>query len=205
MRVLVFGDSITYGAWDCEGGWVDRLKRDAHKQTVRSQGKNKLQIINLGIGGNSSSTILSRMESEINARYSKGWPFAFVFTFGANDERAFDGVVQTPTEQFSINCQQIIDIAKKHASKIMFIGAPPIGKERVILKDAEYSDLRIREYDRVLKEIVESNELPFVSLREVFEKKPADALFVYDSIHPNDQGHKLIYEIVKPKLLELLR
>lgn len=27
MRVLVFGDSITQGFWDTEGGWVERLRK----------------------------------------------------------------------------------------------------------------------------------------------------------------------------------
>ena len=26
-RILIFGDSITYGAWDKEGGWVQRLRK----------------------------------------------------------------------------------------------------------------------------------------------------------------------------------
>lgn len=26
MRVLVFGDSITQGYWDTEGGWVKRIR-----------------------------------------------------------------------------------------------------------------------------------------------------------------------------------
>jgi len=27
VNILVFGDSITYGAWDEEGGWVQRLRK----------------------------------------------------------------------------------------------------------------------------------------------------------------------------------
>ncbi len=62
MRVLIFGDSITYGAWDTEAGWVERLKREAHRQTIQSEGKSKIQILNLGIGGDSSTKILKRMQ-----------------------------------------------------------------------------------------------------------------------------------------------
>lgn len=48
MRILIFGDSITYGAWDSEGGWADRLKRWAHQHYLANG--TKLQVINLGIG-----------------------------------------------------------------------------------------------------------------------------------------------------------
>jgi lysophospholipase L1-like esterase len=82
MRILVFGDSIAYGAWDTAGGWVDRLKSDAHRQTVASRGLRKLQIVNLGIGGDTSTKILKRVPAEIEARFLTGWPLVLVFGFG---------------------------------------------------------------------------------------------------------------------------
>lgn len=205
MRVLVFGDSITYGAWDTEAGWVERIKREAHKQTVQSQGSNKLQIINLGIGGDSSTKILKRMPAEIEARYSASWPFVFVITFGANDERSIDGKIETPIEQFKINVQAIIDLAKQHSSKILFIGIPPIGKSVVEFKGQEYSDERAKEYEQHMQEIVENADLPFVPIRPAFEQAGLDTLYAYDNIHPNDKGHQLIADIVWPKLEELLK
>ena len=30
-QISVFGDSITYGAWDREAGWVERLKKVLNK------------------------------------------------------------------------------------------------------------------------------------------------------------------------------
>lgn len=205
MRVLVFGDSITYGAWDTEAGWVERLKRDAHKQTVQSQGSDKLQIINLGIGGDSSSKILKRMPAEIEARYSASWPFMFIITFGANDERTNDGKVETPIEQFEANISAIIALAKKHSEKIMFIGIPPIGKPVVEFKGQEYSDERVKQHEQRLEAIVEEAGLTFVPIRPAFEQAGLDKLYSYDHIHPNDKGHQLIYETVKPKLEELLK
>ncbi|HMI09590.1 MAG TPA: hypothetical protein VK497_04335 [Candidatus Saccharimonadales bacterium] len=75
MRILVFGDSIAYESWDTEGGWVERIKRDAHLQTIQSEGMNKRQVINLGIGGNTSTGILKRLQNEIETRHSANWPF----------------------------------------------------------------------------------------------------------------------------------
>lgn len=204
MRVLVFGDSITYGAWDTEAGWVERLKRDAHKQTVESKGSDKLQIINLGIGGDSSTKILNRMEAEIKARYSASWEFVFIITFGANDERTINGKVETSLEQFESNVQKIIELAKYHSSKIMFLGIPPIGKSTVSFKGQEYSDERVKEYEQHMEAIVKTSGLPFIPLRPAFEAAGMEKLYFYDSIHPNNEGHKLIAETVKPHLQSLL-
>ena len=67
-RILIFGDSIVYGAWDSEGGWVDRLKRDAHKLYFDTKGETKIQILNCGIGGETSRGLLKRVEQEILSR-----------------------------------------------------------------------------------------------------------------------------------------
>jgi lysophospholipase L1-like esterase len=204
MRVLVFGDSITYGAWDTEAGWVERIKRMAHQQTVQAEGKTKLQIINLGIGGDTSTKILKRMPAEIEARYSASWPFIFVITFGTNDERRIDGNVETPIEKFKTNVQAIIELAKQHSDKILFLGIPPIGKPVVEFKGQEYSDERVKQYEHIMQTIVEAAGLPFVTLRKSFEDTLPEALYSYDLIHPNDAGHQLIASIVEPEINKLL-
>ncbi|MEI7683152.1 MAG: GDSL-type esterase/lipase family protein [Candidatus Saccharibacteria bacterium] len=201
-RVLVFGDSIAYGAWDTQGGWVDRLKRAAHQQTLESEGQTKVQIINLGIGGDSSTKILARLESEITARYSASWSFILVFSFNANDERTRNAVPETPLDQFNRNTQTIIDIAKKHSDKILFVGTTPTREPEVSLKDAKYSDERIVEYEAAQKAIVEAAGITFVDVRETFESADEN-VFSYDKIHLNDAGHTLLADLVKPKLEEL--
>jgi lysophospholipase L1-like esterase len=204
MRVLVFGDSITYGAWDTQAGWVERIKRTAHEQTVQSEGKNKVQVINLGIGGDTSTKILKRMPTEIEARYSASWPFVFVITFGANDERSIGGKIETPIDQFEANVRDIITLAKRHSDKILFLGIPPIGKPIVEFKGQEYSDERVKEYEQRLRSVVEEAGLTFVSIRTAFEQAGLAGLYSYDNIHPNDSGHHLIADTVMPKLTELL-
>lgn len=205
MRVLVFGDSIAYGAWDIEGGWAERLKKDAHQRTVDSSGSQKVQVINLGIGGDSSTKILKRMENEAQARYSKSWPFIFIISYGANDERSIDGKVETSLEEFESNSQAIINLAKKYSNKIVFVGAPPIRGAIVAFKGQEYSDARLKEYEQVLNSIVVNAGIEFLKVRPAFEQAGLETLYSYDNIHPNDKGHGLIYQTVKPKLEELLK
>lgn len=205
MRVLVFGDSIVYGAWDSEGGWVDRLKREAHKQTVESEGANKLQIINLGIGSDSSTRILKRMPAEIEARYSASWPLMFIIAFGINDERSINGTVETPIEQFESNIKDIIAIAKQYTDKILFLGIPPSGEPIVDFKGQEYSDDRIKQYDQHLQTIVEEAGIRFVPIRAAFEQAGMGMLYSYDTLHPNDKGHELIAGQVKLHLGQILR
>jgi lysophospholipase L1-like esterase len=200
MRTLIFGDSIAYGSWAAEYGWVELIKREAHKRTVESQGQTKLQVLNLGIGGNTSTTILERMSSEIKSRQSASWPLTLVFSFGANDECTADGVVGTPIEQFEENVKAIITEARNYTDNILFVGAPPIGKPIAMLKGREYSDERLRTYEERLKAVVKAEGVRFVPMREVFEAKGLDGLYSYDHLHPGDAGHELIAATVLPEL-----
>lgn len=195
-RILVFGDSIPYGAWDSEGGWVDRLKREAHRETVESNGAHKIQVLNLGIGSDTSTKLLARLETEITARQSASWPFVFVFSFGANDERSRDGRVETPLDLFEANVRAIIATAKRYSSFVYFTGIAPIALPSVMFKSQEYSDARIREYDARLQKIVEAEGLSYIPIRPHFTDVDQAGLFSYDNIHPNEKGHELIARIV---------
>lgn len=203
-RILVFGDSIVYGAWDTAGGWVERVKAVMHRRTVESNGASKVQVLNMGVGGDSSTKILARLEHDIASRYSASWPCVLVFSFGANDERTKDGVVETQLEQFEQNSTAILDIARRYTDKILFVGTAPIGEPTVKFKNQEYSDNRVRQYDEKLRDLVEALGIRYIPLRTVFETRGLDSLYVYDNIHCNDEGHALIAEAALPVLDEML-
>jgi len=203
-RILVIGDSIVYGGWDTAGGWVERVKAVMHRRTVESSGTSKVQVLNMGVGGDSSTKILARLEHDIASRYSTNWPCVLVFSFGANDERTRVGAVETSLEQFEQNVTAILEIARHYTDKILFVGTAPIGKPIVAFKDQEYSDDRVRQYDEKLRDLVETAGIRYVPLRPAFDAHISDGLFVYDDIHCNDQGHALIAETVLPVLDEML-
>jgi hypothetical protein len=61
--IVIFGDSISWGAWDMEkGGWVNRLWFFAAERK-----ENYVQIYNQSIDGGTTETILARFESEAGA------------------------------------------------------------------------------------------------------------------------------------------
>lgn len=204
MRILVFGDSIAYGSWAAEYGWVELLKREAHKRTVESQGSTKLQVLNLGIGGDSSTKILNRMKTEVENRSSASWPLVLIFSFGTNDQRTKDGHPETSIEQFETNVRAVIAEARKHTDKVLFVGTPPVGRPIATLKGQEYSDRRVKEYEEHLETVLHTENISFVPIRPVFEQIGLDGLYSYDHLHPGDAGHRLIMEAVLPELDKLM-
>jgi lysophospholipase L1-like esterase len=198
IRVLVFGDSIVYGGWDTEGGWVERIKKQAHKTTVETKGETKIQVFNLGIGGDTSRKILARIQNEIEARLSKTWDTKIILSFGINDERSQDNAIEVPLDEYRDNIQKIIKIVKSYTDKLLIIGNPPIGDSLVNFKIFQYSDERVKQYDRVLQDSAEATNIPFISTRELFEKAGKSNLSTYDQLHVNDEGHEIIANAVNP-------
>jgi lysophospholipase L1-like esterase len=203
MRFIVFGDSIAYGAWDSQAGWVERLKKRAHAKTIDTNGKNKFQVINLGIGGDTSRKILSRMKSEITARHSPSWPLFIILAFGTNDTRSIEGVAEVSLEEYEQNTREIFSIAKEYSDSVLVLGMPPIGKSEVLFKGQMYTDSHVQEYDSLLRHVCEQNGLNYVSTRDAFDAHGTEDLYAYDFLHPNDAGHELIQEVVRAQLAKM--
>lgn len=209
MRILVFGDSITYGAWDSKGGWVDRLKQDLNQLYIETGDhiNHCHQVINLGVGGDTSTGVLKRIEAETQARYSPSWPCIIVIAIGTNDSRSVDepGNLQTPIEVYEQNLKQIIELAKQHSNQVLLVGPFPLAEEEVPFKNYYYSQAALRQYDEIITRGAEQASVTKVEMFELIIKRTDLAkLFFNDKIHPNDAGHELIASLVKPELEKLL-
>ena len=53
VQILIFGDSIAWGAWDKEGGWVQRLRKLIDEKNL-SDPEFYCLVYNLGVSGNKS-------------------------------------------------------------------------------------------------------------------------------------------------------
>lgn len=58
MTILFFGDSITWGAWDEEGGWVARIKKYIDLKIISTHFNYYNDLHNVGIFGDSTLTEL---------------------------------------------------------------------------------------------------------------------------------------------------
>lgn len=199
MRILAFGDSITYGAWDSQGGWVERLKQYAHTKTIESNGLTKIQVLNLGVGGDTSSKLLKRIEPEIIARQSNNWPLTIVLTFGANDERSIHGVSEVNIDTFKQNVEEILTIAQRYSTDVYVIESPPLNSDTILFKNQEYSNKRIQEYMHAQQAIAAKLGITYLPIYQKYIQS-ATNLLSSDNLHPNDAGHDVIYQTVKDVL-----
>ena len=121
-KILIFGDSIAWGAFDSEnGGWVNRLK-------LYMWSKDDIDVYNLGISGNKTPNLLERFESDIKSRIEEGLEVIIMFAIGINDSYFLHSKNDNVTkfDDFKKNIGKLIILAKKFSSKIIFVGLNPI-------------------------------------------------------------------------------
>lgn len=209
MRVLIFGDSITYGAWDSHGGWADRLKQKVHQKAIddHADGAKTFQLLNVGISGDTSRSLLHRFEPEIQARQSKTRPSTIFICIGANDTLGHPSLddVNISLNEYRDNITKLIAIARKYSDKIYLVGLPCLGDETVEFIGMHYSRERIKTYDDACRAICEQEQIPFIDIFTPYtESKDITGLYSEDLLHPNDAGHELIAETVWPELQKIL-
>ena len=206
MRVLVFGASITQGFWDTHGGWVQRLRSYYDEFTVQNSPNEQPTIFNLGISGNTSTDVLNRFEAETKARWSKMERIAFIFSIGTNNAAVdVDGREWSSPEKYFQELLELIEKARRYSNKIMFVGLPPCEETKtnpVAWADIDYTNARIKLFEDIMRQVSDQQGIPLVPVFEtILEKNKTGRELFADGLHPNDDGHQLIFEVVQASMI----
>jgi lysophospholipase L1-like esterase len=202
MNILVFGDSIAYGAWDPDlGGWVNRLRTYLDERVLESNLKEYFIVYNLGISGDDSNTLLKRFEREIKARTWDEKDNIIILAIGANDCMQDNKSKRTATssDKFKQNIEELTKKAKKYSDKVFIVGITPVDESKVspFPWDKKYSAKNelIDQFNTILQAICSKNKVQFIDICQEFNSNYMD-LFE-DGEHPNRAGHICIFECVK--------
>jgi lysophospholipase L1-like esterase len=203
-NILVFGASITWGAWDREGGWVNRLRKFIDEKNIEDSDYYTM-VFNLGISGDTTEDVLRRFENEVKEREGAEETI-IMFSVGVNDSQFVHDKkdLRVRLEQFEENIKKLIQLSKKHTSKIIFVGFSPIDQAKVDpipwAKKRSYRKDLVEQFDNKVKEICKEKNIYFI---EVYDKvKGGYEKLLVDGVHPNSEGHEKIFQIVKEFLIK---
>ena len=203
-QILVFGNSIVYGAWG-RNGWVQQLKIFLEEKILKDPNFYYLTY-NLGISGNTTEDLLERFEFETKQRLKEGEETIIVFAIGTNDAQFVisKNDLRTKPEKFRENIKKLINFARKFSSKIIFIGLTPVDEIKTTPipwnTDKIYKNENIQKYNEILKSVCNENNVYFIDIFEDWIKEDYKN-FLEDGLHPNLAGHQKIFEKVKDFLL----
>lgn len=125
----------------------------------------KIEVLNKGIGGNSTRDGLNRFQSDVIGMK----PNHLVLYFGMND--ALNSGKLVPPEEFRGNLQKMIDRAREAGIQSLILVTPnPIVGSYVSKRHPTHprEDLEqwLSTYDRVIRDLAESNGIPLADLRK---------------------------------------
>lgn len=199
--LLIFGDSITWGAWDPAGGWVQRLRCYLEKNK-NGQGHPSHHVYNLGINGNTSDEVLRRFEFEVQQRLVEEEDVLLIFAIGVNDSQLLikESTVKMTIEQFNHNLEKILNQARRYTKSIIFVGLLPVVERKVTPvprnTSISYKNNRIRFFNESLQTFCKSHAIYYIDLWDNWIKKDYSSM-LEDGIHPNERGHQDISNSVK--------
>lgn len=198
-NILIFGDSIVWGAWDEQGGWAERLRRSVTEKTIASNYQDDVNIYNLGIPGNTSEDVLARFESESKVRINPEYLTIFLIAVGINDSQInlSDKSNKVTPEKYKENIQKIINLSKQFSSKLYLVGITPVD-QRVAQMEWKpgfgYLNSEIEKYNQALFDISKDSNCGFLDVYTAFADYGKELL--EDGLHPNLEGHRVIFEVV---------
>lgn len=204
MRILFFGDSITYGLSDPLGGWVQRLRSEYQKLPG-----DKHEVYNLGVVGNLAENLVKRMALETDARRWYDEKLLIVVAVGVNDTKFKGEDVASTPELYQGELEQILSIARQYTEQVLFVGLTPVNEELTnpydkSLSGSCFSNQRVEAFDKILHDFCSENVIPFVDVYRPFLIRQGKENLLAGGLHPNEAGHQLIAELVRPELDSLL-
>lgn len=196
-NILIFGDSIAYGAWDTEGGWVQRLRTRFDEHNLQNLDDEVTLVYNLGISGDTSTDLVERFEHEARARTASDETTIIILAIGSNDA-TITTATNTPAtsiETFTSNITTLIKQATFIAEAVSLVGLTPVDEARVnpvpwaphlALKNSS-----IQQFDTILQDVAATTDTPYIDIASAFTKHNV-ATLLEDGDHPNSEGHAII-------------
>lgn len=196
MNILIFGDSITWGAYDPEqGGWATRLRNYFEKKG------NDINVYNLGVPGDTTTDLLERIEMEAKSRE----PNLIIFAIGINDAQFIHSTngLRVSLDEFQQNLAKLFSIAKKFTDKVVFVGLTAVDEAKTTPipwnTDKSYTNENIKRLDSAIEKFCENNKLKFIPIDSVVRNDD-----LIDGLHPNIQGHIKIFNRIKSEIESML-
>lgn len=189
INILIFGDSITYGAWDKEnGGWVNRLRL-----ALENKSEAYFNIYNLGIPGETTINLKKRFDNECNCRFNNNDKTIIIFSIGINDSQLIEGKSAVLMKDFKKNIIELIDKAKQYTSHLLFIGLTKVDETRTKPvswdNNINYANEDVIKYNEELKKICKEKVVSYLDIFNLLDTKDLD-----DGLHPNNNGHQKLCE-----------
>jgi sialidase-1 len=200
-KIVAFGDSTTAkrGPLKIYADLIDKASPED-------------MVINAGIGGHNTDHARARFEHDVIAQN----PDLAIIQFGIND--AAVDVWKKPAatqsrvsiERYEENLRHFVHTLRAKGAKVILMTPNPIrwtpkmkemyGRPPYNPEDPDGFNLRIRHYAEVMRKLAKDEGVPLIDIYREFQESGHIDQLLLDGVHPNDQGHQLVTDLLLKKL-----
>jgi lysophospholipase L1-like esterase len=188
-RIVLVGDSITFGdnAQSRKNSWGSRLH-----EYLKNNFPGKFELVNNGVEGE----IAQEGFDEIEDRVIKYTPDIVFIGYGTNDCTKENRAYVNSIYNFESNMKDIAEAVRSQTNAVIIFNlAPPVIEELCNDDVVTIHNRDIEAYNNVVKRICGSMMLSFVDHYDLMSANDdIKELIDYDGIHPNDEGHRVMFE-----------
>lgn len=202
-QLFIFGASITYGVGAKESGWADLIKRKLHEimYSTPSAGE-KYEVYNFAKPEATIEFVLNTVDHLIS-HYNKIGKKIVILSVGMNNSKA-EGTPENYVSDVTEYKQKVEELLKKITTQVdhvICVGFTPVDESKTTpKKDGSYFwNNRIQEFNKACKKACEEQNVTFVDILVDPETWKKEYLYE-DGLHPNQQGHQLMFETIYPSL-----
>lgn len=207
MKIVCFGDSLTYGYGVLEHiAYPYRLAKDLPEKYPQYS----WEIRNSGINGHTTREGLIRLRGSVLQHK----PQMVFILFGSNDSALNEGQYRTPYE-YEQNLRKILTEIFSLPTGSPFHDGTPL----VILMtppsmvDTDFypftTNDRLELYGEIVKKLAQEYDLPLIDLFAAYQsiKNKADyeACFQYDGVHLSNAGYEILYNLILDTIKNIMK
>ena len=207
--VVALGDSVTVGVRRdgsvlADQTFVALLERELRKTYPDAR------VINSGIGGNTSSQMLARLDQDVLWRH----PQVTLVMTGLNDAEYIDpGPVLRDEPRVALNVfadtlRQIIRRVREAGGQVLLLTPNPMTGKYPYASQGYYKEHDIsalESYAASIRSVALETHTDLVDVYAAWIQIPDYERFLPDGVHPNREGHRRIAELILPRLLKQMQ
>ncbi len=213
LTIVTLGDSTTAPRGKLKI-YAECLREDLPKRGL------KVDVLNAGIGGNSTSDAAKRFEKDVTSRH----PDLVIIQFGLNDSTINvwkdppDTRSRVSQEKYLAQLEQWTETSRKANCHVILMTpnpmrwTPPLvklyGKPPYLPKDPDGLNVTLIPYVQGVRDLAKKHKVPLVDVYAEFQKhgkiegQSVDGLLL-DGMHPNDDGQRMIADLLIETILKL--
>lgn len=200
MRHILFSDSLGFGVGDYEyGGWATRLRL-----YIDAQKKDKTHnLINLSVSGNTTRDLLARLIPETKTRVRSNetrFDYTLLLAIGTNDARVdkANPARNISEHEYMSNLRSLITSASEYFCRTVVIGLPPVDEALTtpFREQNYYYNEAISRYEAAAARVAYDTKSDFIAINSTWADIDVKA-HLADGLHPNTQGHALLFEQIR--------